>query len=149
MSARKITALAVLSLVAACRSAGPGAPETSPTPATVQAPPAAAPAAAPAPAGAVDPTGRWTLSLIAQGQAIEVKLDVVKTPDGGYGGTMSSDVFPTIPITKAKLEGKRLSLEFPVPSGDQGTMYLDIDGKNAEGEWAMPGMGSRVTGVKQ
>ena len=107
-----------------------------------------APAAAPAPTGAVDPTGRWTLSLVAQGSTIEVKLEIVKTPDGGYGGTMSSDVFPTIPIAKATLAGKRLSLSFPVPTGDEGTMYLDIDGKNAEGEWAMPGMGSRVSGTR-
>jgi hypothetical protein len=145
MSSRRFAVLATLSFAAACRSAAPTTMETVPTPANVQ--PAAA--AAPAPSGAVDPTGSWTLSLVAQGQSIEVKLEIVKTPDGGFGGTMSSDVFPTIPITKASLAGKRLSMSFPVPSGDQGTMYLDIDGKNAEGEWAMPGLGSRVSGTKR
>lgn len=145
MSFRSLAVLSTLALASACRSVTPATMETVPVPATVQAPPAAAPA----PAGAVDPTGRWTLSLVAQGQTIEVKLEIVKTPDGGYGGTMSSDVFPTIPLAKATLAGKRLSLSFPVPTGDQGTMYLDIDGKNAEGEWAMPGMGSRVSGTKQ
>ena len=144
MSIRRYTVLATLSLAAACRSAAPTTMETAPVPANVQP----APAAAPAPTGAVDPTGRWTLSLVAQGSTIEVKLEIVKTPDGGYGGTMSSDVFPTIPIAKATLAGKRLSLSFPVPTGDEGTMYLDIDGKNAEGEWAMPGMGSRVSGTR-
>jgi hypothetical protein len=143
ISSRRFALLATLSLTAACRSAAPATTEMGPVPANVQPAPAAAPA------GAVDPTGRWTLSLVAQGSTIEVKLEIVKTPDGGYGGTMSSDVFPTIPIAKATLTGKRFSMSFPVPTGDEGTMYLDIDGKNAEGEWAMPGMGSRVSGTKQ
>jgi hypothetical protein len=28
-------------------------------------------------------------------------------------------------------------------------MYLDIEGKNAVGVWAMPGMGSGVSGTKR
>ncbi len=145
MNVRSLALLGALGLVSACKTTTATSTTITGTPVVTQVP---APAAAPAPSGEIDPTGKWTLALSAQGQSFEVILQLVKLPDGGYGGTMSSDVFPTIPISKASLAGKRLSMTFPVPTGGDGSMYLDIDGAVAEGEWAMQGDGSRVSGKK-
>ena len=142
---RKLGALlGALALVGACKTTRSTSTQITGTPVLVPAPVAEAPA----PAGAVDPSGRWTLVLSAQGQTFEVVLELVRLPAGGYGGSLSSQAFPTIPITKGTFEGKRLSLSFPVPTGGEGTMFLDIDGSSAEGEWAMQGDGSKVSGKK-
>ncbi len=144
MHARSFALLGALAVVTACKTTTAtstlisGTPVVTPVPAPVPA----------APVGELDPTGKWTLALSAQGQSFEVILQLVRLPDGGFGGTLSSDAFPTIPIAKAELVGKRLTMSFPVPTGGDGSMYLDIDGAVAEGEWAMQGDGSRVSGKK-
>lgn len=102
----------------------------------------------PAPAPAYDPTGKWSLGLVAQGQAMEVVMDLAKLPDGTWSGTLSSAAFPPIPISKATLNGKQMLMTFPVPTGDAGSMTLTFDGDLVEGEWGMPGDGSKVSGKK-
>jgi hypothetical protein len=148
MTARPAALLAALVLVGACRTTTTTTTTVSGTPVVTPVPAPAPAEAAPAPAGAVDPVGRWTLALSAQGQSFEVVLELVKLPAGGYGGSLSSDAFPTIPISKGILEGKRLTLTFPVPTGGDGSMFLDIDGDVAAGEWAMQGDGSKVSGKR-
>ena len=103
---------------------------------------------APAPAPAYSPAGKWSLGLVAQGQAIEVVLELAKLPDGTWGGTLESAAFAPIPISKATLTGKQLIMTFPVPTGDSGSMTLNFDGDVVDGEWGMPGDGGKVSGKK-
>jgi hypothetical protein len=147
MSPRLLTALAALSLVGACRTATTttttisGTPRLEPAPANVQ------PAPAPAPGGAFDPAGRWNLLFDIGGQGLEVVLELVKTPDGGYGGTMSSQMGNT-PITKATLAGKKLEATFTAPDGGGGTMTIEFDGTKATGTWSASGMSSTLSGTR-
>ena len=105
-----------------------------------------APVAAPAPV--YSPAGKWTVVLSAQGQSMEVVMDLVKLADGTWTGTLSTQQFPTMPLSTATLTGKKLVATFPVPTGDTGTMTLNFDGDGVEGEWSMPGDGSKVTGKR-
>ena len=148
---RALAALAALSLVAACRTATTtqttvtGTPRLEPVPPGMQTTPAAAPA--PAPAGAFDPAGRWNLMFDVGGQGLEVVMELVKTPDGGWGGSLRSQMGDT-PITKATLTGMKLEAEFTAPDGGGGAMTLTFDGTKVTGTWSASGMSSTLTGAR-
>jgi len=125
--------LAAAVLATACSPASPPA----------AAPPAAVAAPTPPP---IDVAGRWALVLEAQGQAIEVVLDLRKVSEGEYAGSASSQVFPTVQLSKASLVGNRLTIHSPAPTGDVAVFNLVVDGDSMTGDWAMPGMGSGVRG---
>ncbi len=140
MNRRLPAAIAALALISsACAT-------TSATTTTVSGTPVLQPAPAPAPA--FSPAGKWSLGLVAQGQAMEVVMELSKLPDGTWTGTLSSAAFPPIPISKATLTDKKLMMTFPVPTGDSGAMTLNFNGDLVEGEWSMPGDGSKVSGKK-
>ena len=140
MTSRAAVLAGLVLLLSACKTTSStstiisGTPVLQPAPAVVVPP--------------YDPAGRWTLALVAQGQSMEVQLELAKLPDGSWGGTLSSEAFPPIPITKASLTGKQLMATFPVPTGDTGSMTLNFNGDLVEGEWSMPGDGSKVSGKK-
>lgn len=106
------------------------------------------PVVAPAPVVAYSPAGKWSIVLTAQGQSMEVLMELVKLADGTWTGTLATQQFPTMPLSTATLTGKKLVATFPVPTGDTGTMTLNFDGDVTEGEWSMPGDGSKVTGKR-
>lgn len=106
------------------------------------------PVVRPVPAPPYDPTGKWSLGLVAQGQSMEVLMELSKLPDGTWTGTLSSAAFPPIPISKATLTDKKMEMTFPVPTGDVGSMTVTFSGDLVEGEWSMPGDGSKVSGKK-
>lgn len=142
-------ALAGLALFAgACKSVSTtstqvsGTPRLEPAPAAVAAAPAA-PAAAPWTAA-----GKWMVGIVAQGQAMEVTVELVKLADGTWAGSIGTAQFGTIPMSKVEVTGKKMVATFPVPTGDMGTMTLNFDGDIAEGEWSMPGDGSKVSGKR-
>lgn len=145
-------AAATLALLAsACKTTSSTSTQVTGTPRLEPAPVAAPPAAAPAPAAAAySPAGKWTVGIIAQGQAMEVTVDLVKLADGSWTGSIGTAQFGTIPMSKVEIvnNGKRMVANFPVPTGDVGTMTLNFDGNNAEGEWSMPGDGSKVSGKR-
>jgi hypothetical protein len=137
MRARLILVPTLLFAVTACRSAA--STEAAPTPA-----PAPAVMTPPAPPAA-DPVGRWTMSLEAQGQMIELVMEIAKAGEG-YTGSASSSMFPTMALSRVVLTGNRLVVDAPTPMGTVATFDLLIEGDNISGEWATSGMGSRVTG---
>jgi hypothetical protein len=144
---RIAAALAGLALVtSACKTTTAttttvsGSPRLEPAPAAVAAP-------APAPA-AYSPAGRWRVGIIAQGQSMEVTLELVKLADGTWTGSIGTEQFGTIPLSKVDITDKKMVASFPVPTGDVGSMTLNFDGDNAEGEWSMPGDGSKVAGKR-
>ena len=135
--------LSALTLSVSCRSA------TRPATVNVTALPEPTPSATiPAPeAGAFDPVGRWNLLFDIQGQNLEVVMELVKLAEGGYSGTLSSQM-GTAPITKATLEGKKMSVTFDAPGGGVGSMSLLFDGTTVSGDWSASGMGSKVSGSR-
>jgi hypothetical protein len=138
MRARLILVPTLIFAVAACASAPAGAREPGQMMAPVAAP-------TPAPAPAANPVGRWALSLEAQGQMIELVMDIQKVGEG-YTGSASSNMFPTMALSRVVLTGNRLVVDAPTPMGTVATFDLLIEGDNLSGEWATSGMGSRVTG---
>jgi hypothetical protein len=103
----------------------------------------------PAPAPRFDPSGKWSVALIAQGQSLELTLSLEKKDDAGnYTGTFTSDMFPPMALTSAKLDGTKMVLTVPVPTGDLATMNLVFDGDLMSGEWSMPGDGSKLSGKR-
>lgn len=104
----------------------------------------AAPAAVAAPA--VNPVGRWAVALSAQGQALEVTLELRHIGGAEYGGGITSQMFPPIAVSKATLTGNVLRMTFVAPTGDEATMNATIEGDTFTGDWAMPGDGSRISG---
>ena len=104
-----------------------------------------APMAVPA-APMVNAAGRWALVIEAQGSALELLLDLRKVSDTEYAGTVSSQVFPPMTLSKVTLTGNKLVIQAPAPTGDVATFNLTIDGDLMTGDWSMPGMGSAVTG---
>jgi len=139
----RTAALASLALLAsACKTVATTSTEISGTP-RLEPVPVAAPTPPP-----YDPAGKWMVGITAQGQAMEVTVELVKLPDGTWTGSIGTAQFGTIPLSKVTIEGKKMVATFPVPTGDMGTMTLNFDGENAEGEWSMPGDGSKVSGKR-
>ncbi len=101
----------------------------------------------PAPEPAFDPAGRWSVSLVAQGQPMDLTLILVKTEAAGtYTGNFTHEALGPMPLSSAKLDGKKMVLTLAVPTGDMATMNLLFDGDVVTGEWSMPGDGSKVSG---
>lgn len=136
MRFRTLGALAgVLVISSACAKAS-STPTASPAP-------VAAPANVPAP---VNPVGRWSVALTAQGQAFDLVMDLRALQGAEYGGTITSQAFPPIPINKATLTGNSMRISITVPTGDEGTINITFEGDTFSGDWSMPGDGSRVSG---
>ncbi|WKW13129.1 hypothetical protein Strain138_002444 [Pseudogemmatithrix spongiicola] len=130
----------ILVLSAACASAPAS---TTPQPAAAPATPAAM--AAPAPA-AVNPVGRWTVALTAQGQAFDFVMDLRHVSGDDYTGSINSQAFPPMPINSAKRSGNAMVIKITAPTGDEATINIVFEGDVLSGEWSMPGDGSRVSG---
>lgn len=106
---------------------------------------------APAAAGTVaeyEPAGKWSVTLIAQGQAMDLTMNLMKNPDGSYGGTFLSDMLPPMAITTATRTGNKMVITLPVPTGDMATMNMTFNGDLLEGDWSMPGDGSKLSGKR-
>lgn len=95
-----------------------------------------------------EPAGKWSVALIAQGQALDLTMNLVRNPDGTYGGTFLSDAFPPMAITTAKRDGNKMVITIPVPTGDMATMNMTFNGDLLEGDWSMPGDGSKLSGKR-
>lgn len=144
MRTRSALALAaLLTLASACKSATP-APSTAPAPMPAPAP---APAAVAAPAAAtVDPSGKWSVALTAQGQAFDFVMELRRIGGAEFGGVVTSQAFPPMNINKATLSGNTMKLTVTAPTGDEATFNIVFEGDVLTGDWSMPGDGSRISG---
>ncbi|MBM3884519.1 MAG: hypothetical protein FJ361_01585 [Gemmatimonadetes bacterium] len=124
-----------------------GTPELRPAPAPAATTIPATPAAA-APA-AVQPAGKWLITLSAQGSPMDVQVELIRLEDGSWTGTVTSAAFPPFPVSKAVLTGNKMVATLAIPTGDTATMTLEFDGDTVTGEWAMPGDGSRLSGKRR
>ena len=135
-------ALALVGTVALVTGCSSATPSTTPAPAAAQ-PAAAQPAPAPA---AVNPVGRWTVALSAQGQAFDFVMDLRHVSGDDYAGVINSQAFPPMPINSAKRSGNAMIIKITAPTGDEATINVVFEGDVFSGEWSMPGDGSRVSG---
>lgn len=106
--------------------------------------PAPAPAAVAAPA--VDPSGKWTVALTAQGQAFDFVMDLRRISGAEFGGVVTSQAFPPMNVNKATLSGNTMKLTVTAPTGDEATFNIVFEGNTMTGDWSMPGDGSRISG---
>ncbi len=140
MRSRTLVTLSAMALVsAAC------ATQTS-TSTSVAGTPVLQPAPAPTKA-AVNPVGQWTLSLVAQGEPLDLAMDL-RSADGLYSGTLSNPMLPPMQFSNAKLDGNRMAITVIVPTGESATMNLVFDGDALSGDWSMPGDGGKLTGKR-
>lgn len=138
MTVRHAAVLVGLVFVAA--ACAPMTPSANTTPAATPA--VTAPPAAPA----VDPVGRWTVALTAQGQAFDFVMDLRHVSGDDYTGAINSSAFPPMPINSAKRSGNAMLIKITAPTGDEATINITFEGDTFSGEWSMPGDGSRVSG---
>jgi len=141
------TLAAVALLTSACKTVSSTSTSVSGTP-RLEPAPAMAATTTPATPAPYSPAGKWSVGIVAQGQSMEVTLELVKLADGTWSGAIGTAQFGTIPLSKVEITGKKMVATFPVPTGDMGTMTLNFDGDIAEGEWSMPGDGSKVSGKR-
>ena len=135
MRLRTLGALAgVLVLSTACAKAS-STTETAPMPV----------AAAPAPA-LVNPVGRWSVALTAQGQTFDMVMDLRAVQGDEFTGVLNSQALPSIPINKATRTGNSIRISITAPTGDEATINITFEGDTFSGDWSMPGDGSRVSG---
>lgn len=134
---------AILALTTACSSASTtSAPASAPAP---MAAPTPAPAAVAAPAS-VDPSGKWSVALTAQGQAFDFVMELRRISGPEFGGVVTSQAFPPMNVNKATLTGNTMKLTVTAPTGDEATFNIVFEGSTLSGDWSMPGDGSRISG---
>ena len=134
-------------LLAACQTTRTTSTIVSGTP-ELRPAPAGTTIGATAPA-AVQPAGKWLITLMAQGSPMDVQVELIRLDDGSWTGTVTSAAFPPFPVSKAVLTGNKLVATLAIPTGDTATMTLEFDGDSVTGEWAMPGDGSRLSGKRR
>jgi len=100
-------------------------------------------------AAAVDPVGTYVIYLTAQGNAMTLTHKIEKKADGTFGGSVTGEGIPALPINSVKVTGKTMRVSVTAPDGSEAIMTMVLDGDQVTGEWAMNGDGSKLTGKKQ
>jgi len=120
--------------------------------------PAAAPVAAPAastPAPAarggrnIDPAGMYDVNITAQGNAMAVNALIEKKPDGTWGGQVTGDAIPPLPIKSVTVSGNTVKIVVTAPDGGDAYINMIVDGNDVSGDWSMTGDGSKITGKRR
>ena len=143
MRTRSAMALAALLVsTAACKSVTTGSAGSAPAA-------MATPAPAPAPVAAIDPSGKWSVALTAQGQAFDFEMELRRISGAEFGGVVTSQAFPPMNINKATLTGNTMKLSLTAPTGDEATFNIVFEGDVMTGDWSMPGDGSRISGRRK
>ena len=163
MTKRLTACLAAFLCAAACSapaSTGAGA-APAPTPApgakAAPAPAAPAPAAAPAPIVApaprgrnVDPVGMYDVNLTAMGNEMVLNARIEKKADGTYGGQVTGEGIPTLPVKSVTVTGNMVRMVVMSPDGGDAIITMTIDSdNNISGDWSMAGDGSKLTGKRR
>jgi hypothetical protein len=100
-------------------------------------------------AAAVDPVGTYVIYLTAQGNAMTLIHKIEKKADGTFGGSVTGEGIPALPINSVKVTGKTMRVSVTAPDGTEAIMTMVLDGDQVTGEWSMNGDGSKLTGKKQ
>lgn len=142
-----MTVPAVL-LCAACAGASAGSNPASAPAAVATVMRQAAQAEPPKPKN-VDPVGSYAVSLLYGGQPVDVTLEIVKLPDGQFGGAVYAPETPAVPLASVTVTGQRVQATLTTPDGSGATLDFTLDGAALSGTWsAASGDGSRISGRK-
>lgn len=147
---RSLLLAATTTLTAACAggSAAGTAPAPAPAPAATTVMQQAAQAEPPKPRD-IDPTGSYGVQLTYGGMPINLTLYLAKRDDGSWGGSITADQVPTIPLANVTLSGKTVTASLTSPDGAGVTMEFTIEGADLTGSWrGTNGDGSAMTGKK-
>jgi hypothetical protein len=98
---------------------------------------------------AADVAGLYTINFSTQGSPMTLTLRIDKKDGGGYGGQMTGESLPPLPITSIKVSGNSVKIAFTAPDNTEGTITFVLASDNTiTGEWLMTGDGSPITGKK-
>ena len=97
----------------------------------------------------VDPVGTYYTNLTAQGNPISTTTKIEKKADGTFTGSVTSDVFPPLPVNSVKVDGNKIRLSISTPDGTEAIINMVLEGNEITGDWSMGGDGSKITGKKQ
>jgi hypothetical protein len=98
---------------------------------------------------AADVTGLYTVNFSTQGSPMTLTLRIDKKESGGYGGQMTGESLPPLPITSIKVSGNSVKIAFTAPDNTEGTITFVLASDNTiTGDWLMTGDGSPITGKK-
>jgi hypothetical protein len=96
-----------------------------------------------------DVAGLYTINFTTQGSPMTLTLRLDKKDSGGYGGQMTGEGLPPLPITSVKVSGSAVKITFTAPDNTEGTINFVLASDNTvTGEWMMTGDGSKITGQK-
>ena len=94
------------------------------------------------------PDGSYALDLAVGGQAMSMTFTVEKKMDGSFAGVFKHAEMGEFATTSFKVEGRKISMGIVTPGGPA-TVTLTVNKENVvDGEWAMEGDGSRISGKK-
>ncbi len=96
----------------------------------------------------VDPAGTYTTYLTAQGNAMTTVTKIEKRADGTYGGTITGEGIPPLPVNSVTVKGNTIKVSLSTPDGSEGIIEMVMKGNDFTGKWSMAGDGSSVTGYK-
>ena len=151
MSVRSAALATTMALcVAACSSASSTGAGSPPAPASggVTAAVAAAAAATP-PVRNIDPVGMYDVNLTAQGNPMAVNARIEKRADGSWGGQVTGDAIPPLPIKSVTVTGNTVKLVVTEPGGSDAFITMIVVGDDVSGDWSMTGDGSPITGKRR
>ena len=98
---------------------------------------------------AADVAGLYTINFSTQGSPMTLTLRIDKKEGGGYGGQMTGESLPPLPITSIKVSGNSVKITFTAPDNTEGTIGFVLASDNTiTGDWLMTGDGSKITGKK-
>ena len=91
-----------------------------------------------------DPVGTYMYEASADGMVVSGEVMITGT-EGAYGGQITSDMLPPIPISDVTVAGTTVTIAAATPEGDLMVEML-FDGTAFTGSWTMAGMGGDFTG---
>jgi hypothetical protein len=79
---------------------------------------------------AADVTGLYTVNFSTQGSPMTLTLRIDKKESGGYGGQMTGESLPPLPITSIKVSGNSVKIAFTAPDNTEGTITFVLASDN-------------------
>lgn len=135
---------------AACSSAASTGAASPPVPVSAGVTTAVAAAAAATPlVRNVDPVGMYDVNLTAQGNPMAVNARIEKKADGTWGGQVTGDAIPPLPIKSVTVAGNSVKLVVTAPDGGDAFISMILVGDDVTGDWSMTGDGSTITGKRR
>jgi hypothetical protein len=110
--------------------------------------PATPPAAAVDTTKDIDPVGTYTTYLTVQGNAFTSVAKIEKRADGTYGGTVTGEGIPPLPVNSVTVTKNKIHLSISAPDGSEALIDMIVVGNDITGSWSMAGDGSKLTGTK-